>query len=108
MSKKNLFLNVNINKNPTFHSDNQNDKENSKNNAILMFERLLNIKKKFKLDNHFDKRNSHKFLLEKEKYLSPIELDDGDFPNETIEKNKSTTEILIPNGALNSYTFGQK
>ena len=108
MSKKNLFLKVNINKNPTFSSDNQNNNENTKNNTLLMFERLLNNKKKFKLDNHFDKRNSHKFLLEKEKYLSPIELDDGDISNESLNKNISRTELLIPNGAPTSYTFGQK
>jgi hypothetical protein len=108
MSKKNLFLKLNINKNPTFSSDNKNNNENTKNNAMLMFERLLNNKKKFTLDNHFDKRNSHKFLLEKEKYLSPIELDDGDLLNESLEKNKSREEILIPNGAPNRYTFGQK
>jgi len=108
MSKNKLCLEGNINKNPTFSSANQNNEENSKNNTILMFERLLNNKKKFKLDNHFDKRNSSKFLKEKEKYMCPIELEDGDFSNETLEKNKSRKELLIPNGAPNRYTFGQK
>ena len=107
MSKKKLCLKVNLNKNPTFASDNKNNNENSKNNTILMFERLLNNKKKFTLYNHFDKRNSHKFLLEKEKYLSPIELDDGDFSNEALEKNLSRTDLIISNGAPNRYSFGQ-
>ena len=40
--------------------------------------------------------------------MCPIELEDGDFSNETLEKNKSRKELLIPNGAPNRYTFGQK
>ena len=107
----NKYLNININKInkiPTFSGDNKNNNEISKNNTILMFESLFNNKNKFKLDNHFDQTNSQQFLLEKEKYLSEIIIDDGDYSTETLERNRTKTEILIPNGAPNKYTFGQK
>ena len=107
MDHNKLYLNIKLNKIPTFSSDNKTN-EIPKKNAILMFERLLNNKNKFKLDNHFDNENSQQFLLEKEKYLSEINIDDEDYSTETLERIKSKEEILIPNGAPNKYTFGQK
>ena len=105
----NKYLHINnINKIPTFSGDSKNNNEISKNSSFNMFENLLNNKNKFKLDNHFDQTNSQQFLLEKEKYLSEINIDDGDNSTETLQRNKSKTEILIPNGAPNRYTFGQK
>ena len=108
MEHSKLHLDIKINKLPTFSSDNKNNNEIFKNNEMLMFERLLNNKNKFKLDNNFDKTNSQQFLLEKEKYLSEIDIDDGDFSTENLERNKSRKDLLIPNGAPNQYTFGQK
>ena len=91
--------------------DDKNNDEKQKNNDtnLLMFERLLNNKNKFKLDNNFDTINSQKFLNEKEKYLSEIVIDDGGELSykETFEKTKSKKEILIPYGAPTKYTFGQ-
>ena len=92
MEHSKLHLDIKINKLPTFSSDNKNNNEIFKNNEMLMFERLLNNKNKFKLNNH----------------LSEIDIDDGDFSTETLERNKSRTDLLIPNGAPNQYTFGQK
>ena len=91
--------------NPKFSSDFINNYEDHK----LMFERLLNNKNKFKLDNHFDKNNCQMFLSEKEKYLSEIIMEDEDFKSgdEIPEKNKSKIEILMPNGAPSKFTFGQ-
>ena len=108
MNHNKLGLNTNLNKIPTFSTENKDNNEINKNNTLLMFERLLNNKNKFKLDNHFDNVNSHQFLLEKEKYLSEINIDDGDYSTETLERNKSRTELLIPNGAPTQCTFGQK
>ena len=71
----------------------------------LMFERLLNNKNKFSLDNHFDENNSHQFLLDKEKYLTEIKLDDGKLKSSDTCISKK--ELIIPNGAPNKYTFGQ-
>ena len=82
----------------------------NKSNSLLMFERLLlNNKNKFYLDNHFDKHNSQKFLLDKEKYLSEIIFDDeGEVPSkEAFEKNKSKIDLIIPDGAPTKFTFGQ-
>ena len=108
MNHNKLSLSNNINKDQAFSCRKENDNENYKNNTSLMFERLLNNKKKFSLDNNFDKRHSDKFLLEKEKYLSPIDIDDdGDFPSEILDKTKSKIELFIPNDAPNKYTFGQ-
>ena len=108
MNHNKLSLSINVNKMTKFPSYKENDKEKSNNNdTALMFERLLNNKKKFTLDNHFDKRNSDKFLLEKEKYLSPINIDDGDYTSDALEKTRSKVELFIPNGAPNKYTFGQ-
>ena len=108
MNHNKLCLNTNLNKLPTFSTENKDNNEINKNNTLLMFERLLNNKNKFKLDNHFDNANSQQFLLEKEKYLSEINIDDGDYSTETLERNKSRTDLLIPNGAPTKYTFGQK
>ena len=107
MNENKLSLSINVNKMAKFSSYKESDNEKFRNNTSLMFERLLNNKNKFTLDDHFDKRNSATFLLEKEKYLSPIDIDDGDCPSETIEKTRSKIEIFIPNGAPTKYTFGQ-
>ncbi len=90
---------------PKFSSDFINNYEDHK----VMFERLLNNKNKFKLDNHFDKNNCQMFLSEKEKYLSEIIIEDEDFKSgdEMPEKSKSKIEILMPNGAPSKFTFGQ-
>ena len=74
-----------------------------------MFERLLNNKNKFTLDNHFDKNNTQVFLSEKEKYLSEIIIEDEDIKSgdEMPENNKSKKEILMPNGVPSKFTFGQ-
>ena len=104
-----LCINEQINPKRIFSSDYKDNDEKPKNNTLLMFERLLNNKNKFSLDNHFDKKNSRLFLSEKEKYLAEIKLDDGDYNSaETLEKTKSKVELPIPNGAPNKYTFGQK
>ena len=104
-----LSISDQINPNPIFSSDFKDNDEKPKKNTLLMFERLLNNKNKFSLDNHFDKNNCQIFLSEKEKYLAEIKLDDGDYNSgETLEKTKSKVEIAIPNGAPTQYTFGQK
>ena len=86
-----------------------NDKEH-KDITLLMFEKLLNNKNKFSLDNHFDRKNSQKFLNEKAEYLSEIVLeDDVSSLNEVrTEKNnsKKDLELSMPNSP-NKFTFGQ-
>ena len=96
-----------INKN--VYNDNISNNENKKKNTLLMFENLLNIKNKFKLDNHFDNINCQIFLSEKEKYLKEIIIDDDieHKKNKMYERNKSKEDILIPNGEPTKYTFGQ-
>ena len=102
-------LNINEKKNPIFSNDDKNNNEKQKNSNLLMFEKLLNDKNKFKLDNHFDTINCEKFLSEKEKYLSEIKfVEDEDYLNkEELEKIISKKDIIIPNNAPNKYTFGQ-
>ena len=75
-----------------------------------MFEKLLNNKNKFKIDNHFDKNNAKKFLKEKEKYLSEIIIEDEIMPyNKRLKLDnsiaKKETDIMIPTSP-NKFTFG--
>ena len=106
-SSKNLCTKEDEQLNPKFSSDFNNNYEDHK----IMFERLLNNKNKFKLDNHFDKNNSQMFLSEKEKYLSEIIIEDEDFKSDDdipeINKSNQKREILMPNGAPSKFTFGQ-
>ena len=62
-------------------------KEKAKCHKFLFFP-LMDIKKKFKISNKFDKKHSEKLLEEKDKYLEEVELDDR-LPEE-IEENQST------------------
>ena len=111
MKNENININNNNLKTEEKTNDYKKNDEKQKNNDtnLLLFERLLNNKNKFKLDNNFDTVNSQKFLNEKEKYLSEIIIDDvGELSyKETFEKTKSKKEIFIPYGAPNKYTFGQ-
>ena len=86
-----------------------NDKEH-KDITLLMFEKLLNNKNKFKIDNHFDKNNSKKFLKEKDECLSEIVIED----DVTINNNRLKLETItkkefdiIMSAAPNKFTFGQ-
>ena len=110
MKNEDIDINNNIKtKDKTINNKNNDETKKFNDMNSLMFERLLNNKNKFKLDNNFDTINSQKFLNEKAKYLSEIVIDDtGELSyKETFEKTKSKKEILIPNGAPNKYTFGQ-
>ena len=93
-----------------FESDYQKNAEDHRKYVLLMFEKLLNNKNKFSLDNHFDRKNSQKFLNEKAEYLSEIVLeDDVSSLNEVrTEKNnsKKDLELSMPNSP-NKFTFGQ-
>ena len=84
----------------------QNNEE-SRNYTLLMFEKLLNKKKKFVLDNHFDRKHCKKFLYEKDKYLSEMVLDDEPLKiQKTIKNNETrkTLDISIPNSP-NKFSF---
>jgi len=84
----------------------QNNEE-SRNYTLLMFEKLLNNKKKFVLDNHFDRKHCKKFLYEKDKYLSEMVLDDEPLKiQKTIKNNETrkTLDISIPNSP-NKFSF---
>ena len=87
----------------------QNNEESRK-YTLLMFEKLLNNKKKFFLDNHFDRKHSKKFLYEKDKYLSKMVFDDEPPKSQqTIKNNESrkTLDIPLPNSP-NKFSFKQK
>jgi hypothetical protein len=78
--------------------------------TLLMFEKLLNDKKKFFLDNHFDRKHCKKFLYEKDKYLSEMVFDDEPPQNQQAIKNnesRKTLDISIPNSPHN-FSFKQK
>ena len=53
----------------------QKNKERKKSHDFLFFP-MMDIDKKFKLNNAFDRRHSKEFLEEKDKYLETVELDD--------------------------------
>ena len=55
------------------------------NSQEFLFFPVMDIKNKFKICNNFDKKNSKKFLEEKDKCLERVELDDR-LPEE-IEEN---------------------
>jgi hypothetical protein len=78
--------------------------------TLLMFEKLLNDKKKFFLDNHFDRKHCKKFLYEKDKYLSEMVFDDEPPQNQQAIKNnesRKTLDISIPNSP-HKFSFKQK
>ena len=78
--------------------------------TLLMFEKLLNDKKKFFLDNHFDRKHCKKFLYEKDKYLSEMVFDDEPPQNQQALKNnesRKTLDISIPNSP-HKFSFKQK
>ena len=78
--------------------------------TLLMFEKLLNDKKKFFLDNHFDRKHCKKFLYEKDKYLSEMVFDDEPPQNQQAIKNnesRKTLDISIPNSP-HKLSFKQK
>ena len=86
-----------------------NDKEH-KDITLLMFEKLLNNKNKFKIDNHFDKNNSKKFLKEKDECLSEIVIEDDVTINNNRLKLDTITKKefdIIMSAAPNKFTFGQ-
>ena len=87
----------------------QNKEENRK-YTLLMFEKLLNNKKKFVLDNHFDRKHCKKFLYEKDKYLSKMVFDDEPLISQQIIQNndtRKTLNIFIPNSP-NKFSFKEK
>ena len=87
----------------------QNNEE-SRNKTLLMFEKLLNNKKKFFLDNHFDRKHCKKFLYEKDKYLSKMVFDDEPPKiQQTIKNNdtRKTLDISVPYSP-NKFSFKQK
>ena len=61
------------------------NKPKSKSHEFQFFP-VMDIKKKFRISNKFDKKNSKKFLKEKDKCLKVIEIDDR-FP-EKMEENQ--------------------
>ena len=75
-----------------------------------MFEKLLNNKNKFKIDNHFDKNNSQKFLKEKDESLSEIVIEDDVTINNNRLKldtiTKKEFDIIMPTSP-NKFTFCQ-
>ena len=95
---------------PKFASDVSKNSEEYKKYTLLKYERLLNNKKKFSLDNHFDRKNSKQFLVEKDKYLSEMIIDDEPSKKDIDENiGKSHTvddlDISVPS-SINKFTFG--
>ena len=72
------------------------------NSKEFLFFPLMDIKNKFKICNNFDKKNSQKFLEEKDEYLQRVELDDR-LPDEI---KKSLAYKIIKTDPLN-ITFGK-
>ena len=98
-----------VNSNKLINDFKINDKEH-KDITLLMLEKLLNNKNKFKIDNHFDKTNSKKFLKEKEECLSEIVIEDDVTVNNNRLKldtiTKKEFDIIMPTSP-NKFTFGQ-
>ena len=108
IEKPNLNSNKKIN-NHKFASVAFQSKEESRKYTLLMFEKLLNDKKKFVLDNHFDRKHCKKFLNEKDKYLSEMVFDDEPPKNQEPIKNlvtRKTLDIPIP-CSPNKFSFKQ-
>ena len=76
--------------------------------TLLKYEKLLNNKKKFSLDNHFDRKNSKQFLVEKDKYLSEIIIEDEPSKkDDKIEKSQTDNDLDISVPSSNTkFTFG--
>ena len=93
---------------PKFASDVSKNSEEYKKYTLLKYERLLNNKKKFSLDNHFDRKNSKQFLVEKDKYLSEMIIEDEPSKkDDNIEKSHTVNDldISVPS-SINKFTFG--
>ena len=91
-----------------FSSDVYKNSEEYQKYTLLKYEKLLNNKKKFSLDNHFDRKNSKQFLVEKDKYLSEILIEDEPSKNDDIIEKSQTVndlDISVPS-SINKFTFG--
>ena len=95
-----------------FSSDVYKNSEEYQKYTMLKYEKLLNNKKKFSLDNHFDRKNSKQFLVEKDKYLSEMIIEDEPSKKEDssyIEKSKTVDDlnnsVSVPS-SMNKFTFG--
>ena len=91
-----------------FSSDVYKNTEEYQKYTLLKYEKLLNNKKKFSLDNHFDRKNSKQFLVEKDKYLSEILIEDEPSKNDDIIEKSQTVndlDISVPS-SINKFTFG--
>ena len=66
----------------------------------FLFFPLMDIDKKFKISNKFDKKHSEKFLEEKDKYLDVVELDDK------LPENEESLAYKISNIDLLNFSFG--
>ena len=93
---------------PKFSSDVYKNSEEYQKYTLLKYEKLLNNKKKFSLDNHFDRKNSKQFLVEKDKYLSEMIIDDEPSKrDDNIEKSRTVDELdLSVPSSINKLTFG--
>ena len=74
-------------------------KTKTKSHEFLFFP-VMDIKKKFKISNKFDKKHSEKFLEEKDKYLEVVELDDK------LPENEESLAYKISNIDLLNFSFG--
>ena len=93
---------------PKFSSDVYKNSEEYHKYTLLKYEKLLNNKKKFSLDNHFDRKNSKQFLVEKDKYLSEMIFEDEPSrKDDNIEKSHTVDDldISVPS-SMNKFTFG--
>ena len=91
-----------------FSSDVYKNTEEYQKYTLLKYEKLLNNKKKFSLDNHFDRKNSKQFLVEKDKYLSEMIIEDEPSKkDDNIEKSHTVNDldISVPS-SINKFTFG--
>ena len=91
-----------------FSSDVYKNTEEYQKYTLLKYEKLLNNKKKFSLDNHFDRKNSKQFLVEKDKYLSEMIIEDEPSKKDgNIEKSHTVNDldISVPS-SINKFTFG--
>ena len=95
--------------NQKFSSDYLKNNIEYKRNILIMFEKLLNNKNKFSLNNNFDKKHCQKFLIEKDKYLSEIIFEEEPLLTEEkieINNSKRNFDIHIPSSP-NKFSFGQ-
>ena len=76
------------------------NKAKTKTHEFLFFP-LMDIKKKFKISNKFDKKHSEKLLKEKDKYLKVVELDDR-----LSDESEGNSENKLSNIDPLNITFG--